>query len=97
MMKKNESSLCIFLFLIPISIFAMEPSQQAYNFKTYSGTELHEFARQHSVLNLTLRSRNSFFKRMRELGIPFTLEDPQDKTENLTDVTHKNKTCCIII
>lgn len=96
-MIKKESSLSIFLILITVfPLSAMEPDQ-AYNFQTYSGTELHEFARQHSVLNLTMRSRNSFFERMRALGIPFTIEDPQGATEDLTDVTHKNKTCCNII
>ena len=96
-MIKNESSLNIFLILIHIPLFPMESSQQTYNFRTYSGTQLHEFARQHRVLNLTIRSRRSFFKRMQELEIPFTIEDPQGKPEDLTDVTHKNKTCCIII
>lgn len=96
-MIKNESSLNVFLILINIPLSAMESSQQSYNFKTYSGTDLHKFARQHSVLNLTARSRESFFKRMQELEIPFTIEDPEGKPEDLTDVTHKNKTCCIII
>lgn len=98
-MIKNESSLSIFLILITVfPLSAMEPDQ-AYNFQTYSGTQLHEFARQHSVNNLTLRSRLSFFNRMLDLGIPYQLANPynEGKVEDLSDITRKKKSCCIIL
>ncbi len=98
-MIKNESSLSIFLILIAVPLSAMEPDQ-TYNFQTYSGTELHEFARQHSVINLTLRSRISFFNRMQDLGIPYHLAsaDNEGKVEDLSDITrNKKKSCCIIL
>lgn len=79
-----------------VPLFSMEPTPQAYDFKSHSAQELHEFARTHSVLKLSLRSRISFFQRMNFLGIPFNEEDVQGALEDLTDVSHK-KICCIII
>jgi hypothetical protein len=98
-MIKNESSLSIFLILIAVPLSAMEPDQPAYNFQTYSGTQLHEFARQHSVINLTLRSRMSFFNRMKDLEIPDDLASVhhEGKVEDLSDITRKKKSCCIIL
>lgn len=96
-MKKSESSLNFFFLLMSIPLFSMERTPQSHDFRSYSPQELHEFARTQSVLKLTLRSRISFFQRMQFLGIPFNTEDAQGALEDLTDVSHNNKMCCIII
>lgn len=96
-MNKSESSLNLFFLCITIPLFSMEPSSQSYNFQSYSLPDLHQFARTHSVLQLTLRSRKSFFARMQELGIFFNPEESQANIEELSDISQKKHTCCIII
>ncbi len=96
-MNKSESSLNFLFLLMSVPLFSMERTSQTYDFKSHSAQELHEFARTQSVLKLTLRSRISFFQRMQFLGIPFNTQDSQGALEDLTDVSHKNKICCIII